>query len=313
MMEIKRSEWKLVFILSLIVIVITSLPIIIGFFSTPKNNIFLGLQTINSNDTPVYYSWIEQAKEGHLFFKNLFTSEDDGRFIFDPFLLGVGLFAKIFSLSSFLAYQLSRIFLIPIFLVVAYIFISHFFAGEKKRELCFLFLIFSSGLGWVVGLFSGLFAIKFKMLPIDLWAPETFPFQSLYTSPHLIAALTLIISIFLLTFLAIERKKISYSFWAGLATLLLFQFQPYHVPTIFGILGVFLIISSIKNSHVRWDIAIHLSTIFFLSLPAIVYHAWTLKNFWSRQQHALQNVLLMPNLLITILSYSLPLFWAIFG
>ncbi|MBI5071924.1 hypothetical protein HZB93_03490 [Candidatus Falkowbacteria bacterium] len=313
MPEISLKKWKLIGLVSLLLIVITSLPILFGFLSTPQNNVFLGLQFIDHADTPVYYSWIEQAKDGHLLFKNLFTSENEGRFIFDPFWLGVGLSAKTFSLSSFAAYQLARIFLIPIFLAVAYIFISHFFTEEKKRKLGFLFLIFASGLGWMVWLISKIFSVTPSSLPMDLWVPEAFTFSTLYNSPHFIASLTLFITVLLLTLFAIERGKKIYSLGAGFAALFLFQFHPYNAPTLAGILGLHFLFLCIENKKIRWDILKHYFILLSISLPAIIYHAWTLKNFWTRQQFALQNICLTPGPGAAFLSYGLLLILACFG
>jgi hypothetical protein len=313
MPEINLKEWKFVGFVSVLIIIVTSLPILLGFLSTPKDNIFLGFQFIDHVDTPVYYSWIEQAKDGHLLFKNLFTSEDEGRFIFDPFWLGVGLFAKMFSLSDISAYQLARIFLIPIFLAVVYIFIAHFFMEEKKRKLCFLFLIFASGFGWIIYLVSKIFSITPSSWSMDLWVPEAFTFSTLYNSPHFIASLTLFITTLFLMILAVENNKKIYSLSAGLSALFLFQFHPYNAPTLAGIFGLYFLFLCLKAKKIRWDALKHYFILLIISLPAILYHVWTLKNFWTRQQFALQNICLTPNLAVTFLSYGLLFLSACFG
>lgn len=313
MPEISLKEWKFVGLLGLILIIVVFLPILIGLIATPPGEVFIGLQSINHTDTPVYYSWIEQTKDGHFLFKNLFTSEDEGRFIFDPFWLGVGIFAKIFSLSSFAAYQLVKIFLIPVFLAIAYIFISYFFTEEKKRKVCFLFLIFATGLGWVIWLATNIFSLNLQFLLMDLWVPEAFTFSTLYNSPHFIASLTFFLAILFLILLAIEKNKKIYSFAAGLAGLFLFQFHPYNAPTIFGILGLYFLFLCIKNRKIRWDILSHYFIFFIFSSPAIIYHLWTLQNFWTRREFALQNICLLPSPIITILSYGFLLLLACLG
>lgn len=302
MIEINTREWKFVGLLGLVVAVITFLPMFVGLAVTPGDSVFLGTQTINPEDTPIYYSWIEQAKEGHLLFKNLYTTEDQTRYIFDPFWLGVGLFAKTFSLSSFAAYQLARVFLIAIFLAVSYIFISYFFDEEKKRKLCFIFLIFSSGLGGLVSLGAMFGSFNLWPPPMDLWVSESTTFYTLYHSPHLIASLTLMLLIFLLILRSFEKRKILYSLLAGLAALFLFQFHPYYVPAVFGIIGAYVAVQSLRSSKIGWETLKHYLILIAVSSPAIFYHLWTLNSFWSRQQHALQNHLATPpfyNVLIT--------------
>ena len=143
MIKITFQEWKFVGLIGVILILLTFLPIIIGQITTPSDSIFLGRQTLNAPDLSVYYSNIEQVKEGHYLFKNLFTSEPHPYFIFDPFWLLIGLFAKAFSLSAFLAFQLSRFLLIPVLLFVSYYLIAFFFQEKIKRKICFVLLVFS--------------------------------------------------------------------------------------------------------------------------------------------------------------------------
>jgi len=313
MPEINFKEWKFVGLISLIIIIITFLPNLVGIFAAPGDTIFWGLQTTNSRDTPVYYSWIEQVKDGHLLFKNLYTSEAEPRFIFDPFWLGVGLFAKMFSLSGFAAYQLARVFLIPVFLAVAYIFISYFLKETKKRKVCFILLLFSSGISGLLWPLVEIGASNFWPPPMDLWSSESSTFYTLYHSPHFIASLFCTILIFLLTLRSFEKKSYLLSFLAGLIALFLFLFHPYHVPTIFGVIGLYIIIQSIKKSSIRWDLVKHYIILIAVSSPAILYHLWALNTFWTRQQFALQNNLPTPPFYNFLLSYGFLFIFGILG
>jgi len=321
-MKINYQEWKFVGWVWLIVVFLTFLPTIVGVITTPSDSIFLGRQAINANDLPVYYSNIEQVKEGHFLFKNLFTSEFHPRFIFDPFWLGVGILAKIFSLSSFLAFQLSKFLLIPVLLIVSYYLVAFFFQEETKRKVCFIFLVFASGLGrFYLGNLAGdpgviNFSIDQRgtvILPIDIWVPDAFSFFSIYNSPHFIASLTLIILIFLLSLLAFENYKLIYSLAAGLSALFLFQFHPYHLLTIFGVLGVFVCIYVIRKKRLNIGHLKHCLVLLIFSIPPIIYHSWTLSNFWVRQQHFLQNITLTPLLPMVLIGYGLLLPLALIG
>jgi len=290
--------------ISCIIVIITSAPMIVGILSAPEGKTFLGYQWINSADTPVYYSWIEQGKEGHFLFKSLYTSEDQVRYIFDPFWLGVGLFAKIFSLSAFISYQLIRIFLIPIFLAVAYMFISFFFLEERKRKICFFLLAFSSGLGGLVSAVVTTGGLNMATPSMDLWAVETVTFYELYQSPHFLASLTLTILTFLLILLAFKKQKIILSFLAGLTALLLFQFHPFNVPIVWGIIGGYVITEIIRRRTLKFSLVTHYLVLITVSSPAVAYHLWSLQIFESRAQYALQNNLLTPPLYNFLFTYG---------
>jgi len=218
--------------------------------------------------------------------------------------LGAGLFAKIFSLTSFAAYQLTRIFLIPIFLAVAYIFISYFFSESKKRKLCFILLIFSSGISGLLWPVVEIGVSSFWPPPMDLWSSESSTFYTLYHSPHFIASLLCTILIFFLALRSFEKNSYLTSCLAGLTACFLFLFHPYHVPTIFCVLGFYIFIQSIKNSRIRWDLLGHYLILIAISSLAILYHFWTLNTFWTRQQFALQNNLPTPPFYNFLLSYG---------
>ena len=72
MFNLKKEEWCLIVIVSLFLIAITSIPLIIGKIFTPSDHFFWGAISTNYSDTAVYYSWIEQVKDGHWLFKNLY-------------------------------------------------------------------------------------------------------------------------------------------------------------------------------------------------------------------------------------------------
>lgn len=317
MIQISPQEWKLIGLISLFFIILALYFLLIGTLATPKDSIYVGTQYLNALDTPVYYSWIEQAKAGNFLFKDLFTHEPHPRYILDIFWLSLGWLAKILSLSSITIYHLARLFLIPLLLIILYIFISYFFEERLKRKLCFLFLVFASGLGGVTvaGKMLGFWNLEPWSLnrPMDSWVPEGFTFLTLYHSPHLMASLIFILSIFLLIILAFDKNKIIYSLGAGLCALILFQFHPFHVPTIFTVTGVYIIILSIKDKKIRWDLLRHYLILFLFSLPSILYHLWALKTFWTRQQYALQNNCLTPAIKITLLSYGFLVILAFIG
>lgn len=313
---INKKEWRLIAIVIFIVVIITSLPHLYGFLNTPAKYYYTGSQRVNSADIQVYFSYLEQVKQGHWFFKDLFTSEPQQRIIFNPLWLGIGLLAKFFHLSSFLAFQLARIFLIPIFLILAYVFIVYFFSDEIKRKICFIALIFSSGLGALLSRYWSkffYFANGYANMPVDLWVPESNTFFTLYYSPHFIASLTLFVLIFFLMLLAFTNNKLKYSLWAGLAGLFLFSFHPYHFFTITAVLGVYLLVLFIKNKKIKWNFLIYYLILLFVSSFSILYYLLLNYYDWLTLQRTFQNICLTPKLWLVLISYGLGLIFALIG
>ena len=328
MIKISSKEWRFVSLVGLILVFLIFFPKIVGIINIPQDKIYVGLEGANGGDRSFYYSQIEQVKDGHFLFKYLPTSEPHPRFMFDPFWLGVGLFAKFFSLSSIFAFQLAKLFLIPIFLMVSYYFVAFFFQDETRRKLCLIFLVFASGLGgfYLIGLDlpknpDGIIDLSRHLvdkagtfdLPIDLWVPEAIPFFSIHNSSHFTASLTLILLIFLFSLLAFETKQMKYSLFSGFSALFLFQFHPYHLPTVFGILGIFILSYIFIEKRINLNYLRHYFILLIFSLPPIIYHVWALSYVWVRKAHFLQNVLITPPLYSVLLGYGFLIIFASVG
>ena len=207
--SISAKERGLLVWLCIIVIVVTAGPYLFGYLRTPSGTTYTGIHALTPGDSNVYYSYLEQVKQGHYLFQDLYTSETQAYPYFQPFWFLVGTFAKIFSLPNWLAVQLSRLLLIPLFIFTAYLFIAYLFSDKIKRKLTIFLLLFSSGLGGLLApiLESGKYiAGGYYHWPMDLWVPESISFLSLYHLPHILASSTL----FLLVFLRLEVNASSH-------------------------------------------------------------------------------------------------------
>jgi len=208
---ISRSEWNFVLIMMVVTILLTGLPFLYGYLTAPSDAIYYGLHALSPGDIPVYYSYLYQIVEGDFFVKDLFTSEAQSVGTFNVWWVGVGLMAKIFSIPIGLAFQLSRILMIPVFMTVAYIFISFFFQEKIRRKTAFIFLLFSGGVGAFFAPFFDALNLDGQVRywwPIDLWLTEANTFNTLFQTSHFIASITLTLLVFLLILIAFEKKKL---------------------------------------------------------------------------------------------------------
>jgi hypothetical protein len=294
--SINKKEWQLVFWLTLFVIIITTIPLIFGYITAPKDKMISGLHSLTPIDMNVYYSYIEQVKQGRILFVDLFTSEIQKPVVFNLFWFGVGYFGKIFHLDSITTFHLIRILLIPVFTSFIYFFIAYFFEDKNKRKIALLFILFSSGVGTFALPILDFFVYEiygYYHWPFDLWVPEAITFLTLFHMPHFIASLILILLIFLLTILTWEKKNLKYELGAGLCALILFQFHPFHLPTVFGVLGAYFGIWSFINKKILWNKLRPLIILFLFALPNLIYHFYTLQDPIIKQR-ALQNICLSP-------------------
>jgi hypothetical protein len=184
---ITKKEWYFVIFIAIILIVVTTAPYIYSYVMTPNNFYYSGTNWTGNGDMYVYYSMIDQAREGHLLFENKFTSEPQNSALFQPLWLVMGVVAGLFHLSNFVIWHLARIFLTVVLMFVGYLFIAYFFPDRLKRGIALVLFAFSSGINTVYA--------------------ESTVFTSVFHSPLLILSLILLILTFLFILLALERKS----------------------------------------------------------------------------------------------------------
>lgn len=312
------SKKELLFIggMILLVIVLTAAPYLYGYFKAPADKVFIGGNFLSTSDIFVYYSYIEQAKAGNFIFQDLFTSENQNRVIFNIFWLAVGLAAKVFSLSSFFILQIFRIIFIPILIFTLYFFISFITKDKKQRFWGLLLLLFSSGLGdWLYIYFNGLdYGGGAVNYPIDLWITEANIFLTMsYFAAHFMASLALMIWIFLLMYLALNHNKIKYSLSAGLLALILFNFHPFYIVSIFIILFSYLLVLFFFFNKKLWPLLKHLIVLGLIASPSILYHFYIISFDPITALRASQNLTLTPGLFAVLAGFGLIIFFAVLG
>jgi hypothetical protein len=170
--SINNQEWRFIIAVIIFVILITTLPYLYGYLKTPADSFYTGLHAIAPADIHVYFSYIEQTRQGHLFFEDLYTSEPQARNMFNIFWLAIGLIAKFFSLSNILVFQLARLLLAPIFIFLLYLLAAYFWADKTWRRVAFIFFVFASGLGAIISVFleQEIYSRGWYNWPLDLWA-----------------------------------------------------------------------------------------------------------------------------------------------
>ncbi|MFH1173415.1 MAG: hypothetical protein V1692_02710, partial [bacterium] len=314
--SISKKEWRLVFVLSALMLIIAFLPALTGLIMAPDNFIYNGSHSLNTADYQVYYSYLGQVKSGSFLLKNLYTSEYQEHGMLNIFWLGLGLLGKLLHLSNIITFHLGRLLLIVPSVSLLYIFTAYFLKEVKWRWLAFILLLFSSGWGGFTAVLlesPGLDKEVTMFQATDLWVPESNIFLTLIHSPHMIASLSLILLIFLCLLLALDNNRYRYSLSAGVLALLLFQFHPYYFPTIFGIWLAYWLIKLIMDKSINWPIIFHGLIMFLVSLPSLAYHFWLVGVDQAIGLRASQNISLTPPFLAVIVGFGLLIPLAILG
>src|SRR3989338_4473706 len=209
-------------VLGVLFFVISSLPYLYGYLTSPKDAYFLGRSVVNSADTYTHVANIISAKQGNIIVPNLYSFEDKTPFIFRPVYYVLGIISRYFGIEPILSLHLGRIVGVLLFVLILFRFLKFYFTDEKSRLVSGLIILSSSGIGELV-------RDKFPA-SIDLWVPEANTFFMMLESPHFVYSQIFILLniIYLIKYLKkYDHKSLFIS--SFFAALLMIE-HPYMVP-----------------------------------------------------------------------------------
>jgi hypothetical protein len=257
----KEKRWALLW--SALIVGLTCLPFLVAWQATPAGAQYTGL-LINHYDGESYYAKMQQGARGDWLFHLAFTPEPhDGSFIF-TFYLALGQLSAALGLPIPLVYHLARALAGLFLLLVAYRFIARFFDRVPTRRAAFLLLGLSAGLGWLLA--------PLGLITADLWVAEGFTFLSILANPHFPLSIGLMLLIFL-SVLDLEGQPPWLSLFlrtAGLG-LLLAVVQPFAVPIVLVVLGVYLIMIVWRDRRLPWGEIAVCGAASVAAAPVILY------------------------------------------
>ncbi|MDP2685168.1 MAG: hypothetical protein Q8P20_09115 [bacterium] len=287
---LQKKEHIFVITCSFILIVIIFLPAIVGSFSTPADKEFVFMAMTDHEDSNSYLSWIKQAQEGDILFKDKFTSELTKNLIFHPVFLFIGWTSNVLSVPIIYLWFLTIIIANIFLLFTIYIFFSVFFKNIYHRIIAFLLALTSSGFAWFLERFSG-----------DHYLSEISVFR-IINRPFIVAfALGLMLWFFIFALRSFKDKAPNkYAIFAGLAGLVLALIHPYNIVTIFVVLAVYIIINIPIKKYFK-----NFLWIFILPLFPIIYDLIIQQLDWVINEHNKISINLELNFFFIIFSFGL--------
>ncbi len=303
--------------LCLAVALITSAPYVAGALITPKNRTYTGIHSLTPGDVAIYYSFIEQGRQGKVMTRNLYTGEPQDAAMFTPHWFILGQFANLFHLSNVAVYQLARIVFGTLFLILCYTFLKPLLPRPQTRKLTMVVIAFATGFGALVPIVDMTLAVQNLAIPVDQWVPESFPFLTLYHNPLFLMALCLLLG----TLLAFERslqEPRGQSAWvaAGLATILA-VIHPYDVVILTAVMSALLCIYRFVNPNgTRIPtrlLVMRMVHVLVLPIAALVAMRALFYGQPALEAWVEQNITVSPALWWYLPAYLLPVVIAIFG
>jgi hypothetical protein len=177
-------ENRVMFGVSIIVIIMVTMPYIYAFQASDSSHVFGGF-LINPIDGHSYLAKMQLGYRGEWKFTLPYTAEKgEGAFLF-LFYIFLGHLARILNADLIVIFQIARVAGAIFLLWSLRRFILNIFSQARERIIWFIISAMGAGLGWI--------AVLFGMFTSDFWVAEAFPFLSIYTNPHFTIGLGLML------------------------------------------------------------------------------------------------------------------------
>jgi hypothetical protein len=322
--SISRSERRFIIGAVVVVLILSSLPYIYGWWQNSNESLYLGNYHRASGDYYVYMSMVEEAKTGAITFHNLFTSEDHPPVLINPFWFCVGQTARIFNIDTRLAIHIFRMALIPLTILAIYLTIATFLRKKPFRYLTFALAFLGSGFGYLYFLFSkpevlnNLLFLHSYESPTDIWVTEGYSLLIFLASPHFQASLICLFLAIIFFYLGFRYGNFRYLVISGLFNLALAFFHPYETVYLLLITGLYTFLIIVILFHKK---KYHLSRKFFyrflipnlIAAPGLLYQIYIFRlepvlRSWSEQSQTIS-----PNFKYYLLGWGILLPLALVG
>ncbi|MBI3385043.1 hypothetical protein HY030_02520 [Candidatus Gottesmanbacteria bacterium] len=320
----KRFEYFIILLLSLVILFLSFYPIYYRYKTTPPDRTYVGT-TFYTADYAGYVSTIEQGIKGRWTYVDKFTTEKlSETFLYYPYLL-IGHIAGFLGIGSIWAYHLSRFLLGLIYLVSIYWLIAVIFSDRNRhsgessearriqnqdsgqaRMTGSMISSIKRIIAFFLVLFSSSFPSKLSSIVAETQVVNRFVIQ-----PHFLLGNIFLILGIILFLKYLEKPEKKYVILSGLMVFLVTVFRPSHVILYLATIGIYVIVSTLASfwggsaswrrrlqNHLRTDsgqarMTMRQYFIFFLtslvfSLPGFFY-LWYLKSNFNELPYFLYD------------------------
>ncbi|RMF77288.1 MAG: hypothetical protein D6737_18170 [Chloroflexi bacterium] len=310
--SISRQEWRRVIIYALVLMILTSLPYLIGWLTTPDGRTFTGF-VLGIDDGNSYIGKMRLGARGlwqfHLFYSP--EAPQSAPLIFLPYIIPgqlAGLFSSAESESLYstlvIIFHIMRVVFGFVMTLVIYRFIAIFLRGPKTRFFALILATLGGGLGWlllVLGQDNFL-----GSAPPEFFIPEGFTFLILLTLPHVALARAAWLGGLIALFEAETRDDWRrYAVIAGVLWLIVGLAVPFYLVILYIVLGAWGLALWTRARKFPMQFAIRGISATLITLPLAIYYAITFSSNDAFAQWSAQNLLPSPHPIHYLLAYGL--------
>jgi hypothetical protein len=295
---------------ALAVLLVTSLPYLVGWVTSTHERIFTGF-IIDVEDIYSYLAKMQLGHRGEWQYRILLTSEPHSGAYLYIFYIALGHVTRWVHADLVLAYHAARLASGLIFLLTAYRFVAFFLSQASERLLAFTMVCWSSGLGWLALLLTGSYKMG-GITPVDFWLIEMYGYFTVMLFPHTCVALTCLLLAFILSLRFIEEARWPYLLSAALATCVLSVIHAFMIPVVALTLVGYWAYQFVRG-NVSWGHLLGLCAVWLTALPMVIYQYLVLVHNPIFAGWQAQNLTLSPSPWHYVLGYGVVLGLALPG
>jgi hypothetical protein len=298
-LSVFRTVW------TMFMVVVTSLPYLINFASTPYGYHYTWILPPYPEDSFGYMAWSQQAARGALLFKIKYTALPQSAFLFQPFFLVCGWASSLSGVNvAIVGFVMKEIGVVLLFLAF-YKYTDYLRLTAFQAMVATAFLGISSGVGGAMALIG--LARGPAVISGDLFMPDMNTYWSLLWNPLFPYSLLLM----LLTIYFVDRgtrnSRKSDMWAASVCSGVLALVHPYSQPLL---LTLAIVIIAVRH---RKDWLAYLARYLAAVIPCLAYLVLvsTLQPVVAR--HNSNGAMLSPAIQSYLLGFGIPLLIAIIG
>jgi hypothetical protein len=277
---ISSIERKRLLLFSLLVVLLTMLPIVIGYSVQTPQMRFNGA-AFGWADFTVHITTIRAGMQNNWQYTFFFTPIPQQGHYIKLFYQTLGQLGKFFTNSPLAIFYTSLAVFNFIACQLIYRMIAEFFRQPKYRFLAFLLAIFGSGLGWLVSIAQLL--PKTGPVAIDFWLYDAFPYLGMTCCPNFSAIISGQLGFIILFLKYCRQPKSTHLVVMAILGLMLQAIQPFSPLIPFILLSGILLGDWITTQQLPLKNTLALGLVGIAQLPLLAYNFWVVSSdpFWK--------------------------------
>ena len=263
-------------------------------------SVFTGAPPTYADEAATYWSWMRQARDGHFFMLDLYTTEEQPRNYLNILWWSLGTVSRLTGWSVVAVYTGARVLFGGVLIVLLYRLSGRLFMLPGQRLACIASLLIAGG--W-----EGLFRFLGPLPGVPRlgspawWTPGISTFFPLMVFPHILAARIAMVGFILLMMRAWpldatpSTRRTGVSAAAGAVLSGLTFFHPYEVVPLIGTIWISPVLFGISEgrwSRREWHPPLVVSLVW---LPAFIYNVIVFRTNPVMRAWDLQNLMPTPD------------------